>query len=318
MSIDLINLRDISQRCSARELADIVLEIYFSSKEISFPIDIFKMLTDFGIYYQFLPFDDLEGVYSPEGEGLVATVGINSKRPYERQRFTAAHELCHHIKDHSVRVSPTNSKDPIERFADEFAGNLLAPERYLLQFAKQFENSKGYLEDDDVLRISLVFGVSFMSLYWRFINLKKIKALPSKKFFIKYQPFKKIESLGLNRLDRVFLRSIIDSYSYVPLMDTSPDWYKLKNHLIYNDGRIEGLDLDLSTVSEIMNWILKIKNLPPIYVEVSKKQEYLALLLDSDKGDTSGLVNFFLEILLKNMVISNANLSKIEHGEAVG
>ncbi|AIQ15144.1 Fic family protein [Paenibacillus durus] len=460
MSIDLINLRDISQRCSARELADIVLEIYFTSNEISFPINIFKILSDFSIHYQFLPFDDLEGVYSPESEGLVATVGINSKRPYERQRFTAAHELCHHIKDYSVRVSPTNSKDPIERFADEFAGNLLAPERYILQLAKQFENSEGYLEDDDVLRISLVFGVSFMSLYWRFINLKKIKVLPSKKFFTKYQPFKKIESLGLNRLDRVFLRNIINSYSYVPLMDTSPDWYKLKNHLIYNDGRIEGLDLDINTVSEIctdlrihkreskyfnefkdnkniietvghyfvcnqifraqtfpnryelkelhkllfklspdpdlsgefrtidneitgaqiqtvyhgkieeelyfldkeidvlmekidqssfsdvlekavvihhrltqihpftdgngrlsravMNWILKRKNLPPIYVEVSKKQEYLALLLDADKGDTSGLVNFFLEILLKNMVISNANLRMIQHDEAVG
>ncbi|MWC29192.1 ImmA/IrrE family metallo-endopeptidase [Paenibacillus sp. MMS18-CY102] len=460
MSIDLNNLRDISQKCSARELADIVLEIYFSSKEISFPIDIFKMLTDFGIYYQFLPFDGLEGVYSPEAGSLVATVGINSKRPYERQRFTAAHELCHHIKDYSVRVSPTDSKDPIERYADEFAGSLLAPERHILELSESFENSEGYLEDDDVLRISLVFGVSFMSLYWRFINLKKIKNLPSKKFFTKYQAFKKVESLGLNRLDRVFLRNIINSYSYVPLIDTNPDWYKLKNHLIYNDGRIEGLDLDLNTVSEIctdlrihkreskyfneykdnkniietvghyfvcnqifraqiapnryelkelhrllfklspnpdvagefrridneitgaqiqtvyfgnieqelyfldkeidalmqqidqlsysdvleravvihhrltqihpftdgngrlsrsvMNWILKMKNLPPIYVEVSKKQDYLSLLQDSDNGDTSGLVNFFLEILLKNMVTSNANLSKIENDEAVG
>jgi hypothetical protein len=178
MSIDLINLRDLSQRCSARELADKVLEIYFFQKQISFPIDIFRMLSDFGVYYQFLPFDDLEGVYSPESEGRVATVGINSKRPYERQRFTSAHELCHHIKDFSVRVSPTNSKDPIERFADEFAGNLLVPEKYLLQFAKQYENSEGYLEDDDVLRLSLVFGVSFMSVYWRLIKLKKIKTTP--------------------------------------------------------------------------------------------------------------------------------------------
>jgi Zn-dependent peptidase ImmA (M78 family) len=251
MSIDLISLRDISQRCSARELADIVLEIYFSDKEISFPIDIFKMLSDFKIYYQFLPFDDLEGVYSPESEGLVATVGINSKRPYERQRFTAAHELCHHIKDYSVRVSPTNSKDPIERFADEFAGNLLAPERYVLEFAKEYENSEGFLEDDDVLRLSLIFGISFTSLYWRYFTFGKIKKKPSKKFFVKYQPYKRIEYLGLNRLNRIFLRNIVDSYSYIPLMDTSPHWYKLKNHLIYNDSRIEGLELDLGLVSEI-------------------------------------------------------------------
>jgi Zn-dependent peptidase ImmA (M78 family)/fido (protein-threonine AMPylation protein) len=453
MSIDLINLRDISQRCSARELADIVLEIYFSAKEISFPIDIFKILTDFGIYYQFLPFDDIEGVYSPESEGLVATVGINSKRPCERQRFTAAHELCHHIKDHAVSVSPSNSKDPIERFADEFAANLLAPEKYVLQFSGHYENNEGHLEDDDVLRLSLVFGVSFMSLYYRMIKLKKIKGLLKNKFFQKYQAHNKIESLGLNRLDKVFLRNIVDSYSYIPQMDTSPNWYKLKNHLIYNDGRIEGLELDLSTVSEIctdlrihmqnskyfieykddkniietvghyfvcnriyrvqsspnrfelkklhkllfklspnpdmagkfreidneitgatiqtvfygkieeelyyldkeidslmdkinflsfsdilekaviihhkltqihpfidgngrlsraiMNWVLKIKNLPPVYVEVSQKQEYLTLLSEADKGQISGLVNFFLEILLKNIIICNSNLSQV-------
>jgi Fic family protein len=283
---------------------------------------------------------------------------------------------------------------------------------------------------------------------------------PSKKFFVKYQPYKKIESLGLNRLERVFLRNIIDSYSYVPLMSTSPSWYRLKNHLIYNDGRIEGLELELSTVAEIctdlrmhkreskffneykdnkniietvghyfvcnqifraevspnryelkelhkllfklspnpdlagefrtidneitgaqiqtvyygkieeelylldkeidalmdqidqlsfsdvleravvihhrltqihpftdgngrlsravMNWILKRKNLPPIYVEVAKKQEYLANLTDADKGDLSGLVNFFLEILLKNIVVSNGNLRQVNYEEVVG
>lgn len=171
-----------------------VLEFYFSGNEIKFPINIFKMLNDFGVRYKFLPFDDLEGVYSPESEGIVATVGINSKRPYERQRFTAAHELCHHIKDYSASVSPINSKDPIERFAEEFAGNLLAPEKYLLNYARQYQNSEGYIGYDDVLKISLVFGVSFTSLYWRYVKLGKLIAATSKKFITKYQPLKKAQN----------------------------------------------------------------------------------------------------------------------------
>jgi Fic family protein len=61
----------------------------------------------------------------------------------------------------------------------------------------------------------------------------------------------------------------------------------------------------------IMNWVLKIKNLPPVYVEVSQKHEYLTLLSEADKGQISGLVNFFLEILLKNIIICNSNLSQV-------
>jgi Fic family protein len=62
----------------------------------------------------------------------------------------------------------------------------------------------------------------------------------------------------------------------------------------------------------VMNWILKKKNLPPVYVEVIKKEEYLSLLSKADEGDTSGLVDFFLEMLLKNMIVSNSSLSQVE------
>ncbi|WP_411348585.1 Fic family protein [Paenibacillus sp. WLX2291] len=452
MSTKLIGLRTISQSCSARELADRVLEVYFNEKKPEFPINIFKMLSDFKVYYQFRPFKDIEGVYSPDSENVVATVAINSKRPYERQRFTAAHELCHHLKDHSVSISPTRTDDPIEKFADNFAGHLLAPEKYLLGFAQTYENNEGYLENDDVLRLSIVFGVSFMSLYWRLLNLKKIKEKPTKKFFEKYKAFTRIEQLNLAKQDPTFLANIVDSYSYIPQKDVSPHWLKLKNHLIYNDGRIEGLDLELEEVAEIctdlrieqrkskyfkdygenksiietvghyficnhifrtqqlpdryelkelhkflfklspnpelagefrtndneisgalirtvpyqkileelyyldqeilelleeisaisysivlekavkihhrltqihpfndgngrisralMNWLLKLRNLPPVYVEVSKKEDYFRYLERADEGDIKGLVHFFMEILLKNMIISNSELSQ--------
>lgn len=452
MSTKLIGLRTISQSCSARELADKVLEVYFDGKKPEFPINIFKMLSDFNVYYQFRPFKDIEGVYSPDSEGVVATVAINSKRPYERQRFTAAHELCHHLKDHSVSISPTRSDDPIEKFADHFAGYLLAPEKYLLEFIQTYEDDNGDLADDDILRISVVFGVSFMSLYLRLFNSKRIKEWPGKKFFQKYKAFTRIDQLNLAKQDPTFLANIIDSYSYIPQKDVSPHWLRLKNHLIYNDGRIEGLELELEQVAEIctdlrikqreskyfkeygenksiietvghyficnhifrtqdppdryelkelhkflfklspnpelagefrtndneisgalirtvpyqkvveelyyldqeiselveeidtvvystvlekavkvhhrltqihpfndgngrisrafMNWLLKLKNLPPVYVEVSKKEEYFRHLENADKGNIEGLVHFFMEILLKNMIVSNSELSQ--------
>ena len=48
--------------------------------------------------YQLMEFENLEGIYLvPEGEKDLPVVGINYKRKITRQRFTAAHELCHHL-----------------------------------------------------------------------------------------------------------------------------------------------------------------------------------------------------------------------------
>ena len=64
-----------------------------------FPIDPFKLMREYGIVYQLMEFENLEGIYLvPEGENDLPVVGINYKRKITRQRFTAAHELCHHLK----------------------------------------------------------------------------------------------------------------------------------------------------------------------------------------------------------------------------
>lgn len=84
----------------AETLAQVVLRKYFGDKTPSFPIDPFKMIRDFGIVYQFMEFKDLEGIYVlPDNSDDIPIIGINFGRPITRQRYTAAHELCHHIKD---------------------------------------------------------------------------------------------------------------------------------------------------------------------------------------------------------------------------
>ncbi|NME83333.1 ImmA/IrrE family metallo-endopeptidase [Clostridium sp. SM-530-WT-3G] len=120
---------------NARDLAREVLKQVFDDKKPSFPIDPFLILDKFNVLYQFRDFEELEGIYIvPEDADDFAIVGINENRPITRQRFTAAHELCHHIKDRSeVSICPIDgrTKNDTEKFADDFASELLMPTKYL-------------------------------------------------------------------------------------------------------------------------------------------------------------------------------------------
>ena len=96
---------------SPEELAQAVIFEYYDGKEPSFPIDPFRMIRDFGIVYQFMEFKDLEGIYIlPEDEEDIPIIGINFGRPITRQRYTAAQELCHHIKDRDSSICHISGK----------------------------------------------------------------------------------------------------------------------------------------------------------------------------------------------------------------
>ncbi len=117
----------------AETLAQVVLRKYFGNKTPSFPINPFKMIRDFGIVYQFMEFKDLEGIYVlPDNSDDIPLIGINFGRPITRQRYTAAYELCHHIKDRGSSICPiSGKKNMIEKYADAFASELLMPTKYL-------------------------------------------------------------------------------------------------------------------------------------------------------------------------------------------
>jgi len=79
---------------------------YFGNQKIEYPINPFQMLKDEGILFSLRDFDKLEGVYIPATSADdVPVVGININRPITRQRFSAAHELCHHLHDAEKQVS---------------------------------------------------------------------------------------------------------------------------------------------------------------------------------------------------------------------
>ena len=105
----MLEINEVKQyRTDAQGLAERFLNDYASNHEVSYPINPFQILTSLGIGFVFRAFDGIEGLYFPkENTDDADLVVINSKRPITRQRFTAAHELCHFIRSKpTVMFSP--------------------------------------------------------------------------------------------------------------------------------------------------------------------------------------------------------------------
>ncbi|WP_295086917.1 ImmA/IrrE family metallo-endopeptidase [Ruminococcus sp.] len=112
---------------SADQLASTFFNEYYKDKTPIYPINPFQMLKDMGILFSVRPFKNYEGVYiPPEDDNDISVVAININKPITRQRYSAAHELCHFLKDsHKQFACVPNSQNEIERYAERFASELL-------------------------------------------------------------------------------------------------------------------------------------------------------------------------------------------------
>jgi len=140
------------------------------------PIDIFSILSNN---------DDLTIVFYPMSQRISGIcvrdnnnklIAINSTLTYGRQRFTAAHELCHlffHNDFHQIICSKDfdKNKDLQEIEADKFASYFMAPYESLYDFIKsKLKRQKGDLSINDVVRIEQHYGLSRQATLWRLIN----------------------------------------------------------------------------------------------------------------------------------------------------
>lgn len=145
-------------------------------EDSSSPIDIFSMMGST---------DDLTVVFYPMSDRISGAcirddsnklIAINSRLTYGRQRFTAAHELCHlffHENFKSVICAKDidNTKDPQEKEADMFASYFLAPYEALSDFIKtKLGKQKGNLDISDVVKIEQHYGLSRQAALWRLVN----------------------------------------------------------------------------------------------------------------------------------------------------
>lgn len=140
------------------------------------PIDIFSMLNNS---------DDLTVVFYPMSkrisgmcfrDGKIKLIAINSALSYGRQRFTAAHEICHlflHDNFKSVICGKDLdlNNDPLEKEANTFASYFLAPYESLKDFiSEKLKKGKNHLELNDVIRIEQHYGLSRQATLWRLTN----------------------------------------------------------------------------------------------------------------------------------------------------
>jgi len=243
------------------ELATEVLQALYSTI-IEIPINPFKLLREYAVVYQYRNFDRLEGIYLvPEDEEDIPLVGINRNRPITRQRFTASHELCHHIKDKQTQLCPSNIQflnardQEIERYADNFAAELLMP-------LKEFQNYAHAFREDDIvsfenaLIIAEHFGVSFQSCVFRLAwklgwisGNTDVKEL--QKRIRRFKPNDKKEKLGIPSINLGLYNDVVDSYYYTS-SQAKNDWLRFKNEFIYNENRIERVEVTEEQVAEIV------------------------------------------------------------------
>jgi len=114
----------------------------------SAPVPVERIIKARGIVLQYAPLDDeLSGMaFIKDGVGII---GVNALHHPNRQRFSAAHELAHHVL-HAIHITEVmhidrghrvlhrdelsaQGTDPLEKDANAFASELLMPKQFLAE-----------------------------------------------------------------------------------------------------------------------------------------------------------------------------------------
>lgn len=250
---------DIYENDAAEKLAKKTLELFYGEKvnKSHLPIDPFGILKASGVVYHFADFENLEGFYlMPEkNSNDVAVVGIKKNSVIQRQRFTAAHELCHHLKDEVTIYCKDGDTNPIEEYANNFARHLLMPTELIEIFIDENNlldkiSEKEYL--DRVLKISYEFGTSFQATLNVILNKTKRR--------LQKNPQKTRETYGVKKnrkllnLSSVYIlqKQIFDSLEFLkwqPDEKAENDFIRL---LITSDHRMEKGTLSVEKISQTL------------------------------------------------------------------
>ncbi len=168
---------------AVRREAIYAAEILLAQRDVG-PADrlnVFDAIEDQGIWLSFGPLTALYGWYqrTPDAAGIM----INASHPPPLQRFTAAHELGHHLLGHSDSFDDAQSivdgggaDDPKEVAAQTFAANLLMPimavEHHLARLG--LDRTHPVVSRADAYRLSVELGVSYAATVVQLASLNKI------------------------------------------------------------------------------------------------------------------------------------------------
>lgn len=246
------------------ELANIELEkLKQTGYELSFPIDPIKILKDAGVIVVLKDFEKLDGIIINDADDYTV-VGINSNNGWQRQRFTAAHEYCHYIKDLKKEKGSTDliqclkkSNASIEKYANDFAGYLLMPTDELKKVCEQYKNANGFIDFESITIIAEYFGVSFTSClnriaYGLHLIDGDISSESLKHRRKEYNPTKKRQQLIKNGIDNKLLSNLVSSMSYLMADINKYTGQKFLQNYIYNDNKLEGVVIDRKKLNFIL------------------------------------------------------------------
>jgi Zn-dependent peptidase ImmA (M78 family)/transcriptional regulator with XRE-family HTH domain len=144
--------------------------------------DIFSTIEDEGLHIIWEPLgsNGLDGVFLfNEGKGAFCI--LNTARTGGRQKFSAAHEYCHYLKDRDagykidrfISNEIGNRRNRSERIADLFASAFLMPAERIKSTLDILERK--HLTPMDVIVLKRHFGVSYQAMVYRLLNLHHIK-----------------------------------------------------------------------------------------------------------------------------------------------
>lgn len=173
----------MSVRLALRQGEDLFTR--FGNEEV--PVDVATIAERLGIsvLYEDLGTPDISGVLVSNRNGTCILIQ-RADHP-NRQRFSIAHEIGHHVLKHQFeegdhvhvdrgnyisRRDPRSAQgvDPKEIEANWFAGSLLMPERLLRSRATALNGDQALL-DHHVLRLAKEFGVSEQAMTIRLTKL---------------------------------------------------------------------------------------------------------------------------------------------------
>lgn len=154
-----------------RTAAKRALSVRISQKiGIDSPCDVYELIAGFGLDLQFVDIPSLEGMYLNEPESK--RICVSALRPVGRQKYTAAHELGHHVYDHGTQIDQVGAPDKCaktpdeEILADAFARFLLMPARAVLASFRVRGVDPTNPKPQDVFRSAEWLGVGYQTLLY--------------------------------------------------------------------------------------------------------------------------------------------------------
>lgn len=162
--------------------------------DLTRPIDVFEAIKRVGLVLAFAPLGRVSGLYLPEQP--TGGILLHQGHPRTRQRYTAGHELGHHVFGHAAEIdgdleaalqrSDVQTWPDAEKEAEAFGAWFLMPRRLMKHGLRELGISKPR-DPLDVYALSLWLGTSYTATA-RQLAVARLAGAAEVNAWVKVQP----------------------------------------------------------------------------------------------------------------------------------